>query len=302
MTSVLLATGLVVSASAAGSLPTPPSPHGSSSNQASRRVGEAFGFQVGEERRYTLGPDEVLTPGELVLWIMRLESLEGDPEDFRATFILESESERYARNNNFLNPDERSENHTRIELVVNQHGFPLNLRLERNREGSNVRQSREDVEITYEEDRFVVKNDMAMGMREFNIRVYESDFADPSVPRGVFLAPAVNPGLLTIIYRALYEPGLEKMEYWELSPTRYAGRRRASYASSPRARRLGREEYRVGDFLTIDVGTVRRDAIELKDPRVDGHSYVQPDGTVLKIDTRVRERDAWARMLFPWEY
>jgi hypothetical protein len=112
----------------------------------------------------------------------------------------------------------------------------------------------------------------------------------------------VNPGLLTIIYRSLYEPGVEKLEFWELRPTRYVGRRRASYASSPEARRLGREEYRVGEFLTIDVGTVRRDAIELDDPRFDGYSYVQPDGTVLKVDTRVRDRDAWVRLLFPWEY
>jgi hypothetical protein len=263
---------------------------------------EAFGFQVGEERRYTLGPEEVLTPGELVLWIMRLETLDGEPDDFRATFILESDSERYARNSNIFNPDERSENHTHFELVVNEHGFPLYVKLERNREGSQVQRSREGIELTYDEDKYVVRNDQSMGVREFNIHVRATDFADPSVPRGVYLSPNMNPGLLTIIYRTLYEPGIEKMEYWELRPTYTARRRRPSYSPSAATQRLGREEYRVGDLLTVEVGGVRRDAIELDDPRVDGYSYVQPDGTVLKIDTRTRDRDAWVRLLFPWEY
>ena len=47
---------------------------------------------------------------------------------------------------------------------------------------------------------------------------------------------------------------------------------------------------------------MKRDALELEDPRVDGYSYVQRDGTVLRVDTRVRNRDAWVRILFPWEY
>ncbi len=270
---------------------------------------EAFGFQVGEERRYTLGPERVLTPGETVLWTMRLESLEGDPTDFRATFILDHESLRYARNGNILNPDERSENRSRVELVVNQHGFPLRVTFNRDRDGSQVSYSHEEVELTYEENKYLVKNPLAMGIREFNLRVRASDFADPTVPRGVYLSPSVNPGLLTIIYRTLFEPGAEKFEYLELRPTRLA-RRESTYrspfgrdSSSPnRTRELGREEYKIGDFLTIDVGSVRRDAIQLEDPRVDGYSYVEPDGTVLKIDTRVRDRDAWIRMLHPWEY
>jgi hypothetical protein len=299
---LLLVVLLVGPSRQAGSLPRTAPSHPTGAGQVSRPAAEAFGFQVGEERRYSLGPDEVLTPGELVLWIMRLETLDGEPDDFRATFILESESERYARNNNFLNPDERSENHTRIELVVNQHGFPLSVKLGRNREGSRVQRSHEEIVLTYEEDKYVVRNDQAMGVREFNIRVRASDFADPSVPRGVYLSPRVNPGLLTIIYRTLYEPGMEKMEYWELRPTYVARRRRPSYFTSAGTQRLGREEYRVGDLLTLEVGGVRRDAIELDDPRVDGYSYVQADGTVLRIDTRIRERDAWVRLLFPWEY
>ena len=270
---------------------------------------EAFGFQVGEERHYTLGPERALTPGETVLWTMRLESLVGEPLDFRATFILESDSLRFARNNNILDPDERTGDHTRVQLVVNQHGFPLQVHFDRDREGSEVSYSHEEVRLSYEGEKYVVENDLAMGIREFNIRVPDSDYADPGVPRGVYLSPSVNPGLLTIIYRTLFEPGLEKIEYLELRPTQLA-RRESSYRSafdrsqsSPGSRRsLDREEDRIGDFLTIDVGTRRLDAIELKDPRVDGHSYVDPDGKVLKIDTRVRDRDAWIRMLHPWEY
>ena len=270
---------------------------------------EAFGFQLGEERRYTLGPERALQPGETVLWTMRLESLDGDPSDFRATFILESDSLRFARSGNILDPDERTGDRTHVRLVVNQHGFPLQVHFDRNREGSEVSYSHEEVRLTYEGEKYVVKNDLAMGIREFNIQVPDSDYADPAVPRGVYLSPSVNPGLLTIIYRTLSEPGLEKIEYLELRPTQLA-RRESSYLSafdrsrsSPgRRRNLDREEYRIGDFLTIDVGTRRLDAIELRDPRVDGHSYVDPDGRVLKIDTRVRDRDAWIRMLHPWEY
>ncbi len=291
-------------------LPEANPPHAEISSQArSSDLVEAFGFQIGEERRYTLGPDRALQPGETVLWTMRLESLVGEPSDFRATFILESDSLRFARNSNILDPDERAGDRIHTRLVVNQHGFPLQVHLDRSREGSEVRYDHEEVRLTYEGDKYVVKNDLAMGIREFNIRVADSDHADPSVPRGVYLSPSVNPGLLTIIYRTLYEPGREKVEYLELRPTQLA-RRESSYRSafdrsqsSPgRRRNLDLEEYRIGDFLTIDVGSRRLDAIELKDPRVDGHSYVDPDGRVLKIDTRVRGLDAWIRMLHPWEY
>jgi len=309
-TCLALPTLLIGASAPTRPLPEPgPAPARAGSQARGDSSREAFGFQLGEERRYTLGPERVLQPGETVLWTMRLESLDGDPSDFRATFILESESLRYARNSNILNPDERTGDSSRIKLVVNQHGFPLQVRFDRNREGSQVRYSHEEVELTYEEDRYVVKNALAMGIREFNLRVRTSDYADPTVPRGVYLSPTVNPGLLTIIYRTLFEPGLEKLEYLELRPTRLA-RRDSTYRSpfgrdsqSPsRTRELGREQYKVGDFLTVEVGSVRRDAIELEDPRVDGYSYVEPDGTVLKIDTRVRDRDAWIRMLHPWEY
>lgn len=314
--SFCLAACLVLSALLVGA-PAPARPH-SEANPAQGpvdspargdRPGEAFGFQPGEVRHYTLGPDSVLQPGETVTWTMRLESLDGEPSDFRATFILENDSLRFARNGNILNPDERTGDRTRIKLVVNQHGFPLQVVLERNREGSEVSYSHEEVRLTYDGEKFLVKNDLAMGVREFNIRVPNSDHADATVPRGVYLSPSVNPGLLTIIYRTLFEPDLEKIEYLELRPTQLASRGSSSRSpfgrsqSSPgRGRNLDREEYRVGDFLTIDVGTRRLDAIQLEDPRVDGYSYVDPDGMVLKIDTRVRDRDAWIRMMHAWEY
>jgi hypothetical protein len=291
-------------------LPAVSPPHAATSNQAhGSSLGEAFGFQLGEERRYTLGPDRALQPGETVLWTMRLESLDGEPSDFRATFILEHDSLRFARNGNILDPDERTGDRTRIRLVVNQHGFPLQVHFDRNREGSEVSYSHEEVRLTFEEEKYVVKNDLAMGIREFNIRVPDSDVADAAVPRGVYLSPSLNPGLLTIIYRTLFEPGMEKVEFLELRPAQLARRGASSRNPLDRSRsepgrrgNLNREEYRIGDFLTIDVGTRRLDAIELKDPRFDGHSYVDTDGRVLKVDTRVRDRDAWMRMLHAWEY
>ena len=43
---------------------------------ASSQVGEILGYEVGEERHYTLGPPEALERGEAAKWVTKLESVE----------------------------------------------------------------------------------------------------------------------------------------------------------------------------------------------------------------------------------
>ena len=79
-----------------------------------------FGFDVGEERRYVLGPPDVLLPGESVLWTIELAEVTENRGRRYAAFDLGLES-RELGGPTFEETFARS---LRARLIVNDAGFP----------------------------------------------------------------------------------------------------------------------------------------------------------------------------------
>ena len=98
---------------------------GSGGSGHSQAPDRAFGYFVGEERRYILGPSESLLEGEGRDWLIRLDRIEGDAEEFVVVFALEFEDRRPG-----ISYRGSQEVYFRVEgeLKVNRFGFPLELR------------------------------------------------------------------------------------------------------------------------------------------------------------------------------
>ncbi len=244
-----------------------------------------FSFDVGEERRYTLDPPDVLEPGELVQLLIRLESVEGSGEDLRAKFIIENESLRFRYRSNFINPDERLRLMERIEVTLNRHGFPLEVEYRMERDETDHPFVESDVHLSFDGERYDLTNRGRMGM-DRRVRLPGTGMVDRSVPRGVFLSAYINPGLLSVIFTSLHESGAGEFEYMDM---------RLPWAS------FEYREYRVDSLVTVDVGGVPHDALFLRDGP-QGDTWITPDGIVLKVEVRERDEKAWLRLMHPWEY
>jgi len=261
----------------------------------------AFGFGLGEERRYVIGPPGALQPGEAELWIIRLESISGEPPNRRMSFRLEHEATRYRRTVNVFSRGELMVFRASMELIVNEHGFPLRLRYQGNFDNSPTQYSQEEVTLSFAEGEFVVRNRFSMRFREFDMSVPSSRLVDPLIPRGVYVSGSENPALYSLILAGAAIEEVGDIEYMSLTPSPLATRGRVTN----RQRSLSRKRLRFEEFTTVDIGGVQEDALRLRRPdstRPD--IYVRTDGTVLRVDitTRLNMDSAFIRLLRPTEY
>lgn len=156
------------------------------SPQGSRR---AFGYRVGEERRYILGPPENQRRGESATWLIRLDEIEGEGEDLRATFFL-----RHERTDLYIDMftgDSGALTQTTVEsvLTVNAHGFPeklvLSEQLDYGEQGleSDLRTS----VYTFTGEDYL--KEIRLGGREweFDIPISSYEDLDLNARRGIFL-------------------------------------------------------------------------------------------------------------------
>ena len=130
-------------------------------NNAQVREAAAFGFDVGEERRYAIGPPGALQPGEGELWIIRLESIIGERPNRRMNFRLEHEASRYQQTPNVFSRGQLTVFRGSMELTVNEHGFPLRVQYRGDFDNAPSQNSREEVTLTYSEGAF---SDLALGL------------------------------------------------------------------------------------------------------------------------------------------
>lgn len=94
---------------------------------ASQATQRSFGFDVGEERRYILGPPEALRPGEGATWLIRLDRLRPNGE---AVFVLEHRRTGPDQQAGTPAYGEELNAEMEAELVVNGHGFPMTVSLD----------------------------------------------------------------------------------------------------------------------------------------------------------------------------
>lgn len=265
----------------------------------------AFGFGLGEERRYAIGPPGALEPGEGELWIMRLESIAGEAPNRRINFRLEHEATRYQRTPNVFDRGELMVFRGFMELTVNEHGFPLRVQYQGNFDKDpRAQYSREEVTLSFAESRFAVHNRFSMQFRRYDVSVPSSSLVDPTVPRGVYVSGSENPALYSLILAgaAIEEAG--DIEYVSLMPSRFATRARRGFDRATQERNLSPTRLRFEEFTSVDIGGVEEEALRLRRPggaRPD--IYVRPDGTVLRVDMSTRvKRSAFIRLLRPMEY
>ena len=242
-----------------------------------------------------------MQPGEAELWIIRLESISGEPPNRRIHFRLEHEATRYQRTANVFSRGQLMVFRASTELIVNEHGFPLRVQYQGNFENSATQYSQEEVTLSFAEGEFVVRNRFSMRFREFDVGVPSSPLVDPLIPRGVYVSGSENPALYSLILAGAAIEEVGDIEYMSLTPSPLATRGRVT----TRQRSLSRKRLRFEEFTTVDIGGVEEEALRLR--RRSGTRpdiYVRTNGAVLRVDisTRLNRDSAFIRLLRPTEY
>jgi len=293
-------------------------PGGSGLSQGAER---AFGYLIGEERRYILGPPESLLDGEGRDWLIRLDRIEGDAEDFVAVFALEFEdrlpgiSYRGSQEVYF-----RAEG----ELKVNRFGFPLELRYMEGEEQSGEAPWRGEPRMTaYEYDaegrRYQKSVRVPDQELDYTIPVARHSDLDLSLPSGLFMyLPAsegdsalANPGLLSLALPSHVDAVLPDRRLLLLAPSSTPRFLDADWIVAERNGRtsVGRNyettEIRMVEQTSVELGSRTVPAWRLELRRFQSAVYVDDAGQVLRVDINRHPRTSaprWIRLLHPTEY
>jgi hypothetical protein len=186
-TLLVFGSGQVAAPVLAGDLPlssaraAPPSP-------ASQYDG-AFGYEIGEERRYVLEPERSLRPGESASWSIVLEKIDGEGDDLRVTFGFEHQRSEVIRDvfgggsgrSQVVNVDGTVE--------VNRFGFPERLVMQEQTDVGGEMGSLSDVRttlFTFDGERFVKQVRIDGREWRFNIAIASHDDLDLEAPAGLY--------------------------------------------------------------------------------------------------------------------
>lgn len=195
---------------------------------AGAQAGEFLGFDLEEERHYTLGPPELLGRNELATWDIRLDSVVGAGAKRRATFTLQHRREAPRSLENPVSPGHVTIAQVDATLVVNAYGAPLEITYETQRHIYDVGDEIFRVEYTYHNGRYKKRVSLQGAEWDFDIDLIEHPRLDPDVPIGLFaFAPQAldcmewlaggscyerntdpafaNPGLLSLALPMLWE-------------------------------------------------------------------------------------------------
>lgn len=296
-----------------------------------------FGFQVGEERRYELGPSRALLAGERASWSIRLRDIEDDPS-WKATFEL-----RHERTPRW------GENITRVFalLTVNEFGFPLRLEYQQEvsrPDGSILSSDRYPSQglvtvYQYTDQQFAVSfrapgeasNALLWSYRPFDIAVRNVPGVKEAAPSGIFLYTPwdtedptfYNPGLLSFV--GIGSPGPEEGDRVFLTPSRH---RPAPPPYRPReidplsmrdgmpgnidrtappslSRYFSTATLKREGELTLSQGGRQIDVVRYSIGGEVGAAYVDRDGVIVRVDVEghlLPRSRRWIRLLSPWEY
>lgn len=299
----------------------------------------AFGFEVGEERAYKLGPVDAVFAGEAAEWRIWLERLEQVDGQYLATFNFTHE--RYEGIPGSQDPTRGLMNvSVQGRLRTNLAGFPLMVQYQQEFSilGEEVYgNGRRIIRFDYDADRKRFDKGVKVGKRDFDFHfaVPKYEYLDPSVPRGAYvympgaldclgtsqvtcveLEPAfANPGLLSLMMSTLSEVEEDEREFLFFMPASlsaspfnqvmagpWLSRERNNIASMKRY--FDFMKVKLGPSVEIEVGPRTLHAWEIDMCCGIDRIYVRPDGTVLRVDlegTMHNSPDRWIRYVFPSE-
>ena len=299
----------------------------------------AFGFRVGEERRYVLGPAESLYAGESAEWSLRLERVvAGDGDGPRASFAFGHE--RIEVLPGALDPTRQLLN-VRVNgrLEVNLDGFPLLVEFTETHDiaGEEMSQyGRRFIRFSYEDGR--LRKDVRFDNQawDFSIGLARHSTLDREAPRGLFLYlpsalgclgvsregpctgadPAfANPGFLSLLVPALLEEddgerdfvfflpsSIEASPFRRLQTGRWLSRERDNLSNIDRYFDVWKLE--LGASEQIEVGDRTMHSWEIDMGGGIDKLYIEPEGRVLRVDlekTFGNHADRWIRLVFASE-
>lgn len=290
---------------------------------APNQLRAAFGYEVGEERRYVMGPARSLRPGESAWWSIVLTDIQGEGDDTRIIFDLEHERSEVIRDlfggvngrMQVVNVD--------VRLTVNRFGFPLRLVISEQHDVHGEMGSQSDVRTTlytFDGERFVKQVRINGREWKFNIAIASHDDLDLGGPvglyaylptelrclgaRGVPGRPArcsggdpafANPGLLSLALPVMWEEQVNEKRFLFFMP---AGVGTVPGGLMDMNRFMARERDQLRNITRyydktnleiqeyvqhVEIGPRFVDAWLLDGSGEMGKFYAEPDGRVLKV-------------------
>jgi hypothetical protein len=264
---------------------------------------DAFGFRLGEQRRYARGPARIFRAGEFEVWTIRLDEItNGNSGMPLYTFT-------YGREVSLVNPDDRAvtdQLRATMSVTVNHYGFPVEVRYG----GSPEEESITDFvnkrgRLRWLGSAYLFRAPEGVAEFSFNFVLPNHEAFVPRIPTGVFLSETENPALITLPAAIFQAVGVTDMEYLSLRPNRI-GRQQATRQRLPGdpGRRTdvvrGRLEFK--EVAEIDVGGRMYEAIKLESADSDQDFYIRADGALLLMEARFRNWNGHIRLLHPSEY
>jgi len=265
---------------------------------------EAFGFQLGEQRRYALGPPRVLKAGEFEMWTLRLDEINRESSGMPLyTFT-------YSRELSLIDPGDPEHMYdlqAQMSVTLNQYGFPVDIRYGGGGEDSF------DTDFVNKHGRlrwlgsaYLFRAPNGAEERSFSFGLPEHDALERAIPAGVFISETENPALITFPAAVFQAIGAREMEYLALRPNRIGAQQmRRDDRSRSRNRRtdLVRSKLEFEDVEEIELGGRTYEAIRLDSSESNDDVFIRADGALLRLDTDFRNwRNAYIRLLHPSEY
>jgi len=291
---------------------------------AAPQYDRAFGYEVGEERRYVLEPARSLRPGESAWWSIVLAEIRGEGDDVRMIFDLEHQRSEVIRDL-FGGAGGRAQVvEVNGQLTVNRFGFPERLVIQEQADVGGEYGSQSAVRTTlfsFDGERFVKQVRIDGREWKFNISIASHDGLDLEVPVGLYAYvptalrclgvpgeagrpsrcaggdPAfANPGLLSLALPVMWEEQVNEKEFLFFTPSG-VGTLPGGLMDMNRIMRLERDqlnnftryydrmELEVKEFVAgAEIGPRSVDAWLLDGSGEMREVYAEADGTVLRVN------------------
>ena len=317
---VAFVTGLLLLTGTSSSQPLRTDPAGQAARPQS--VEEAFGFKIGEERRYVLEPKKSLRGGEEAWWTIRLDGIEGEGEALRIIFELEHQRDEITTGNLFAINGQMQSVRVEGRLTVNRFGFPERLVMQEQHHLAGELGGQSEIRTTifrFDGEQYVKQ--VRIGGREwsFEIPIATNDNLDLAGHTGLYLfmpsalnclggrsrpgqprqcsegeVAFANPGLLSIVLPIFWEEQVNEREFFFFRP-RGVGTvstlfmNMGSWARSERdqlrnlSRYYERTRFEFEEYVEVEIGSRTVDAWQLDASGSMREFWVDNDGTVLKL-------------------
>jgi hypothetical protein len=264
---------------------------------------DAFGFRIGEQRRYARGPERIFKAGEFEVWTLRLDEITNARNGMPMyTFT-------YSREVSLINPNDpgRMDNlRATMSMTVNHYGFPVEVRYG----GNSLEESDTDFVNKHGHLRWLGSGYLFRAPEgddeySFNFALPEHNALNRAIPAGVFASETENPALITIPSAILQALGVTEMEYLSLRPNRIGrqqGRRQRRRGDPSRRSDVVRGKLEFKEVETIEIGGRTYEAIKLESSDSDQDFYIRNDGALLLLEANFRNWRGHIRLLHPSEY